>query len=311
MKKIVLLLTMPLMCIGAEKMMSFVHVGPLQKIGYCSEGEKKEDAVAIHALGEKNLFTLCDGHSGKDAASLVAQKLCDMVMANPNSIYHSVEDGFKNKLHSLEKECLVSCKGATSVLAAYLDQQEKNNLHITWVGSVRALVIRNGKLIDATQDHDLNNVAELKRVQAAKGVVWRQIQDDTKAPWRINGSRNTRIIGSKIKKDKFFYFRNIRAGLALEVYPGLKVEEIKVAINPEQIIADPEYKNIKLEERDNWLILVTKGVSDILSNKNIVDIFNESKSEGPTAIATKLVQIARAKNKKDDVSAIVVDLLSL
>ncbi|KAJ7282166.1 hypothetical protein O6H91_14G043700 [Diphasiastrum complanatum] len=160
-------------------------------------------------------------------------------------------------------------------------------------GDSRAVLSRGGKVIALSADHKPDREDEMARVEAAGGrvIFW--------DGYRILGVlAMSRAIGDRYLKPS--------------------------------VIADPEVKCVQRAEDDEFLILATDGLWDVLSNEAACDVTrkciagrcNHNSIDGlpPTrrgrgsddspasAAATLLTKLALARGSKDNISVVVVDL---
>src|SRR5204863_7013389 len=126
----------------------------------------------------------------------------------------------------------------------------KNILHVAWVGDSRLVVERNEKVGFATQDHKPDRLDEKKRIENAGGkVVMHGVP-------RVNGLAVSRSIGDR---------------------------KLKNNGHSKCIIAIPEYIQYQLTSDNLFAIIASDGFWDVISNEEVVqlviNITNESSDD--------------------------------
>lgn len=259
-----------------------------------------EDAHVLLPDFDKNsaLFAVYDGHGGAQVANFASQNLHlyikESLLANPNESRKTILlDAFAKTEQRIIDERFTS--GSTAVVAFI----ENRSLYCAWVGDSRAILIRNGKVIMATQDHKPDMPQERERIEQAGGKIY-----------KIGGWR----FGEK--------------GLA--VSRALGDQKVKEEKGGSGIIATPEILECNVQH-DDLLLLACDGLWDTMSNekaaesvtnlltKKISDIPNDDpsifqrrdiKSEGGDE---HLLLISRALRNRalqsgDNISVILVSL---
>lgn len=155
--------------------------------------------------------------------------------------------------------------GTTAICALIL----KNMLYVANVGDSRAVLCRGGKAIALSDDHKCTRDDEKKRVEARGG----RITSYWGGP-RVNGFLNmTRAIGDRELKDV--------------------------------LSAEPEIQQHEIQSGDEFLILASDGVWDVLSNQGACDLLKgcTDMQKGARKITDEAFQ-----RSTDNITAIVIDL---
>lgn len=160
----------------------------------------------------------------------------------------------------------------------------RNRIFVANCGDSRAVLCRSGIAIPLSSDHKPERLDEKRRIEAFGGKIINL------GVFRVLGILSmSRAIGDK-------YLRPF-------------------------ITADPEITCTERNEKDNFLIIATDGLWDVVQNQRACDVvsrcFNLEKSTAnktnlsKTDFAAKvLVKLAVKRGSVDDVSVIVVDLNS-
>ena len=331
MKKILLFLMMIAeVCFSSEFDKSFVCIEPKTRLlaGYCLDKNRRtlqEDALAMNAVGNGDLFCVADGNEGSAVARYVTNKFHKKFAKELAFSHITKEKAFKKVLNKMEEHALAYLIGGAAVVAAYV---EKANLHIAWVGNAQCALygLKNNYITPA---HCPANEKEKQRIVDNEGTVFRsKIASRNGAPmpiqqWRINWLKSSRIIGDNAAKgnpevEKVLSSKSnsqVTHYYELEEKLGEKsvfrvYHELYVKLKKGQIIADPEYKRILLEKDDRWLVLATDGLWDVLTKEQVFQIIKIYEKLKPSKIAQELVKQAK-KNNDDNIAVIVVDLSSL
>lgn len=160
--------------------------------------------------------------------------------------------------------------GSTALAALIVNKSE---ILLAQTGDSRAVLCRGGEPICITVDHTPNNETETERIEKSGGWIdW-----DTKLVPYVNGILSmTRSFGNCLLRN---------AG----------------------VTHDPFVHHINLDiENDHFLVLCTDGVSDWISDPEIVSI--ASQFDDPNESAHELTCCARQYGSTDDATAFVIPL---
>jgi len=297
---------------------------PELSVGWCSKsnGRPQEDAFSIDFIQGREWFGVYDGHRGDQAATYLKDKLCKH-FALQLALTSTKEEAFRSAFKSAEEEVLKRTKSGSTAVAVYVG---KKNMHISWVGDSRSMVVQDdGNICCVTKDHDLENKNEWDRVVKAEGLIFREVNpaQNIAGKWRINTLEMTRSIGDAFAKGKD-YHKPIQYWQA----PHRYIKDIPLyaqqwpdrmlpngwELNPqeEQVIAEPEYVQVTLHETNRWLILATDGLWNFVKNEAVAHVIKEKASENNSvgSLANILVDVALDMGSKDNVTVLVIDLWS-
>lgn len=195
-----------------------------------------EDAHVVLPAFEKNaaLFAVYDGHGGAQVANFAAQNLHlhiqENLLANSNELRETIlRDAFAKAEEKIIDKNFIS--GTTAVVALL----ENTSLYCAWVGDSRAILIRNGEVIAATQDHKPDMPQERERIEKAGGKIY-----------------------------KYGVWRSGDYGLA--VSRALGDQKVKCEKGGGGIIATPDILECNVQHNDT-LLLACDGLWDKLSNE--------------------------------------------
>ncbi|XP_057425998.1 protein kinase and PP2C-like domain-containing protein [Lotus japonicus] len=158
--------------------------------------------------------------------------------------------------------------GCTAITALVV----RNRLFVAHIGDCRAILCRAGNPIALTEDHVASRLQERERVIRYGGHVHWQV--DT---WRV--------------------------GLpALQVTRSIGDDDLKPAV-----IAEPEVTESNLSAEDEFLVMVSDGLWDVMSSMEVIDIINKTVKE-PGMCSKRLATETVERGSKDNITVIVVFL---
>eukprot|EP00210_Caulerpa_lentillifera_P009064 g8649.t1 len=229
---------------------------------------------------QTSLFCIFDGHRGPEAAIYTQQNLTPilseklgsetMISGALQGTFLELERGFEatDKAQIAEPRG-TRFPGCTALLALFLQDQ----LFIANAGDCRAVLCRNSAALQLTRDHNANDIQERHRVEQTEvEVAWRC------GSWRIGetGIQVTRSLGD-------------------------------VDLKPEVVVAEPEVSVWSLSPADEFLVLATDGLWDVLTNEEVVRLVQDTVKE-PDLCSKRLAMEALTRGSQDNITVIVVFL---
>eukprot|EP01023_Acetabularia_acetabulum_P064267 TRINITY_DN8261_c0_g1_i3.p1 TRINITY_DN8261_c0_g1~~TRINITY_DN8261_c0_g1_i3.p1 ORF type:complete len:293 (+),score=51.49 TRINITY_DN8261_c0_g1_i3:148-1026(+) len=215
-------------------------------------------------------FGIFDGHGGASAANFVKAHIFENIIQNKN---------FQND----PKTAIVEAYKQTDQL--YLQQNQidgrddgctavtvvviRNKMFVANVGDSKCVLCRDGKGELLTVDHKPNLQKERERIEKAGGVViWA-------GTWRVGGVLAvSRAFGDKPLK-KF-------------------------------VVAEPHVQTVTLSARDEFIILASDGVWDVLAPESAIELIRSIKD--PEQASKILSEEAFNRGSNDNISCVVVRL---
>jgi serine/threonine protein phosphatase PrpC len=237
------------------------------------------------------LLAVIDGHRGNQAAEFVAGQL-DVHLRNAWLHAASAEAALAAALNGCESSF------ATQQQAEWDAQQQRLGPHvplarpfpgctvvailqvsslIAWanIGDCRAVLCRNGKAVQLTRDHIVADVEERKRIEAAGWIV-------KQAP---DGS--------------------LRVGKAmLEVSRSIGDLDAKGGEGQGELTSDVDTGHFWVEAEDEFLVLASDGLWDVLGNKDVVALVHDT-VKNPSMAAKRLAMEALARGSTDNVTVLI------
>jgi len=205
-------------------------------------------------MSSSGLFAVFDGHGGKHIADFCAESLpralAESGTAEPAHALHSaflrmdevlIEAAARMPLGSIGHPDRVGCTAVACLV-------EEKRICVANAGDSRAVLCRNGKAVECSQDHKPSLQSEAARIQRAGGFITEQ-SCAANTVHRINGDLSlSRAIGDlRFKKN---------ASLAAE----------------EQMVSCvPEVRTFSRHPDDEFMVLACDGIWDVLDSQEVVD----------------------------------------
>lgn len=251
----------------------------------CGPRETMEDTHFLlpNMCGRRDIhfFGIFDGHRGAAAAEFSARALPRLLQSLSFSIspaeslvraFTETDAAFRSVLDSHRKSRGLIKKdwhpGCTAITAFLV----RNKLYVANAGDCRAILCRAGHAIALSRDHVASCLDERERVVKGGGEVkWRV---DT---WRVGAA-------------------------ALQVTRSIGDDDLKPAVT-----AEPEITEICLSLDDEYLVMASDGLWDMISNEEVVSIIRDTVKE-PSMCSKRLATEAAQRGSKDNITVIVVFL---
>ncbi|KAK3164505.1 hypothetical protein QOZ80_1AG0020040 [Eleusine coracana subsp. coracana] len=251
----------------------------------CGRRETMEDThfMLPHMSEEKDVyaFGIFDGHRGSAAAEFSVRAVPGFLkqLGQDTSPTDALAEAFVRTDIAFREELIVHQKskritkkdwhpGCTAVIALIV----RNKLFVANAGDCRAILNRAGKPLPMTRDHVASCPKERERViKAGTDVKW---QTDT---WRVGAA-------------------------ALQVTRSIGDDDLKPAVT-----AQPEIIETALSAEDEFLVIASDGLWDVVSNEDVLSIVKDTVKE-PGMCSKRLATEAAERGSKDNITVIVVFL---
>lgn len=259
-------------CYASEKceLVAGKNFGIFSVINKRSSQNVFEDRFYQGAVDGGNLYAVYDGHGGPEVAQFLAKNFSDYFSQTSGLMKDRMVTAFKNADND---EIIKKHKQSGSTASVVFIKD--NIAHFAHVGDSRMLLEADGKIDFVTSDHKPNRADEYDRIIKENGLVFNE---------RVNG-----------------FLAVSRAFGNYGINDSKKI-----------IIVEPEYKEITLTEKNKFLVLATDGLWDVVTNEDVVTILKTKRSsiQGMSLFAKMLASYAVVKGSRDDITVMVVDLLS-
>ncbi|XP_067858732.1 protein phosphatase 1K, mitochondrial-like [Heptranchias perlo] len=251
------------------------NIGCTSQIG---KRKENEDRFSIAELSDGLFcFSVFDGHGGTDAAEFCSRYIGHYIQRNlqigadlENVLLKSflqIDSDFMQNVYGLGEGALLT-SGTTATVALLRNEIQ---LTVASVGDSPAILCREGKAEQLTEDHTPRRKDEKKRIKQCGGFIdWNSAGD----PY-VNGRlAMTRSIGD-------------------------------VDLKPFGVTAQPEVNTVELQHtKDCFLILTTDGVSGIMEAQEVCDIVK--KCQDPSEAAAVVNEQALQYGTEDNVTTVIV-----
>ena len=249
-------------------------------------------------------FGIFDGHGGAQVSELAAKNLHRNILAffrqkavQPASRDEKLKVAVREAFSHTDKEILslserkkFDSAGSTAVCAILHGNPKLGTalrLVLAHVGDSRAILCRAGQAVQVTEDHKPDRIDEKKRVERAGGLVL-----NVRGAWRIAARANPRGATKSSRRE----------------YQGLSITRSlgdACFKNPPLSAADPEVRVLPITDKDLFVVLVTEGVTRVLSNQDVIDCASKHWDDSEEA-AKNVVRTAFQKGSDENLTALVV-----
>lgn len=292
----------------------------------------QEDRAVVDCIEQKGyLLGVLDGHCGSDVAEYASKQLPILFRQCLVERLYTEQEAFDKAFLDVEEAVVEKFTSGSTALFIYLtlaDERGDKFAHIANVGDSRAVFGSKNGITFVTKDQTLTREDERERVMQAEGIVYRIISFDGSevGPWRVNNLMMSRSLGDADSKgrnaeDKRFKISGSKAmrfnGVKKTVHPqcwaddALMMQGLIYTPKIGQVIAVPEHTKHKLTDVDRWLIIATDGLWDEVKSDDALTLVQDYyDDQGLQGIAYFLCEHAIAQGSDDNITVIVVDLLS-
>lgn len=222
---------------------------------------------------ETHFVGLFDGHAGGRCSKHISAALPDVV-ANDINFNSDLCQTLKRSFHAVNDQFLAIAEqlrchdGSTGLVALIRD----GKVLVANVGDCRAILLSDGKIFPMSNDQKPTSLKEQRRIASLGGTV-------------MNCAGVSRVNG------------------VLAVSRAFGNRTIRHVIRP-----DPELVERQLTPDDEFLVMASDGLWDVLKNKDVLDICTSRSSHTCQQLAEELVQTALCRGSMDNVTCIVLNM---
>lgn len=221
------------------------------------------------------IFGIFDGHGGNRCSKYLSENLIN-VLLEEEEFTSDLSAALKKTFITLNQNYFSSIKyyptfeGSTAICVLL----RENKLLVANVGDCRAILLSKGKCTQLSNDHKLHNLKEQNRIIALGGNITIR-----KGIARVNG--------------------------ILAVTRAFGDFDLKDIIKP-----DPELTNYDLNDSDDFIVIASDGLWDVLSNQDVCDIIYLQRHVhlNCQVLAEHLVNKALERHTQDNVSCMVLSI---
>uniref|UniRef100_A0A7S2REK4 PPM-type phosphatase domain-containing protein n=1 Tax=Rhizochromulina marina TaxID=1034831 RepID=A0A7S2REK4_9STRA len=307
---------------------------------YCEKGhrDKNEDTftqvdahdAAATGGGTAALYGVYDGHCGSEAADVAARDLHTYIFeheALQTSPLTTLRDAFlrlDREFLELARDRNLYC-GTTAIVMLLLDGGRR--MFVSNVGDSAAVLCRGGQAVELSQSHKPDRPDEKERIAAANGWITEERElfmgqlhrMDLKDPkirsaaeevvqWvtisRVCGelavSRSIGdpdfkgIAGPEPSQDLFFCFPQGHSR----------------TFSADLVIAEPDIESFEVSPGDEFVVLASDGLWDVLNGQQVVDAVRDFQQAEPEStldqVAHHLCRLALRLGSADNITVVVV-----
>ncbi len=217
-------------------------------------------------------FGVFDGHSGRRACEYARDNLPRQVHTELSKA--EPDEALRRAFLKTDEEFLkiANKEGLGDGSTAITALVRGRTLWVANAGDARAILVSGSTAIAMSEDHKPNRESERRRITQAGGTV------TFMGCWRVNG--------------------------VLATSRGFGDRELKKVVS-----AEPEIRHRTLMEGDDYLVLASDGIWDVLSNQIVAEIV--ARSGGCRAAASAVTEEALRRGSMDNVTAVVISLRSI
>ncbi|GAB2267098.1 hypothetical protein Dimus_002082 [Dionaea muscipula] len=250
----------------------------------CGRREKMEDTHFLmpnfNDQKEIHVFGIFDGHRGSAAAEFSARALPTFLQSLSSvspaealvKAFVETDIAFRSTLDTHRRSKVLIEKdwhpGCTAIVALLV----KNKLYVANAGDCRVILCQGGHAIALSRDHVASCFEERERVMNAGGEVKWLV--DT---WRVGDA-------------------------GLQVTRSMGDDDLKPAVT-----AEPEITEICLSTEDEYLVMASDGLWDVMANEEVVGIIRDTVKE-PGMCSKRLATEAAERGSKDNITVMVIFL---
>lgn len=234
-------------------------------------------AVLLPGLQKVSAFAVFDGHRGASAAQIAAHTVLTHLRARWGGS-ESAGSALCAALMDCEEAVMEHAKqarrakeqwpGCTALAAV----QCGDVVSFANVGDCRAVMCRRGEAVQVTRDHVAGDEQELQRLRDAGA----KLQQGPDGAWRVGDA-------------------------CLQVSRSLGDADVK---GDGGVIAEAELSEIRLDSDDEFVVLATDGLWDVVCNEDAVAIVHDT-VKNPSMAAKRLAMEALARGSQDNVTVLV------
>lgn len=269
-------------------------------------------------------FAVYDGHSGVEASELVRDTL-HLNIIDHESFPYDMQKAITETVKQFDKDFLAKCKESklycgTTALGAFIVDRK---LCVFNIGDCQAYLCRNSQAIPMNNGHKPGRTDELERIKRANGWVTEEKELYMGRLHRMDLSDP--LIKSKAEKVNWTTIHRVCGELAVSrsigdpfyksLIPGqphnayfLWPEGHNTIFNADLVIPDPEFEVVDITVDDEFLIIASDGLWDVLSGEEasgrVRQLITQSKTV--SEICAELCDLALRLGSSDNVTIVLV-----
>lgn len=236
---------------------------------YSIQGQRNHMEDSYYADHTTGFYAVYDGHGGGRASSYLTSNF--HVLLSRHDYQRQPKEALSDSFRELDEQWLAlaahnNWDDGSTAITVLI---QNKTLYVANVGDSRAVLCSSGVALAMSQDHKPSRADEKARIEALGGRILHY------GTWRVEGVLAvTRAIGDRRLK--------------------------------RYVSAVPDIQTRTLVDGDDWLILASDGVWDVLSNQAVVDI--TLRAGDAKKAAKEIAHAAYRSQSLDNITALVIDL---
>lgn len=313
------------------------------KSGYCSVlGPRRDNEDRLVALPSLNdvesinnyrsmdnigYFAVYDGHSGAQASKLLEETLHIKICKHPQ-FEQDIQTAISETCVQLDTEFLALCKEkrlycGTTALGAFIVNSKMTVFNI---GDCHAVISSNGLAVDMSIAHKPGRPDESQRIIAANGWITEEKELYMGRLHRMDLSDP--LVRDKAQQVNWVTINRVCGELAVSrsigdpdyksFQPGAKVdscflwpENHNQVFMADLVIPVPEFKTREISNNDEFCIIASDGLWDVMSGEEVIVRVKQSFIEGKnsTETAEELCDLALKLGSSDNVTIVIIQFI--
>ncbi|KAJ1402316.1 phosphatase 2C-like domain-containing protein [Ochromonadaceae sp. CCMP2298] len=268
-------------------------------------------------------FAVYDGHGGQQAADYISHRLLDNICQHP--LYTiDLQGAVADACRSTDAELLSECDrerfySGTTALGAFITGSE---LLVFNIGDCQAVLCRAGEALDLSEAHKPGRRDEAERIRRAGGWVTeerelymgrlhrmdlsdsRVAEKAAQVTWTtINRVCGEISVSRSLGDPDYKRFAPGQPVSALFCWP----EGHPRVFHADLLIPDPEFIRCQLSAGDEFLVLASDGLWDVVSSDEAVSTVREAfaRNRTPTEACEQLCEMSIKLGSSDNVTVVI------
>ena len=271
-----------------------------------------------------SFFAVYDGHCGSHASAHLQESFHVAICKHPLFI-SNIEKAIAETAVAIDKSFLATCRdsrqysGTTALGAFIIDMR----LCVFSIGDCQAFLCRGGRAREMSVCHKPGRPDEVERISRAKGWITEEKELYMGRLHRMDLSDP--LVRDKAQQVNWVTIHRVCGELAVSrsigdpdykgFTPGEKVdayfnwpENHDQVFFADLVIPDPEFQSCDITHQDEFLVIASDGLWDVVSGEEAVSRISQCFASGmsPTATAEELCDLAIKLGSSDNVTIVIV-----
>jgi serine/threonine protein phosphatase PrpC len=221
----------------------------------------------------KHLFCLFDGHGSADVAKFSKERFPEILSSSLSFHKHNTEkaliSAFLKVDEEIKNEVMSENAGSTAFVCFITFENSKKYLYVANVGDTRAVMVSKSGVKRLSYDHKCTDTTEEARVKSSGGIIF-----------------NGRVFGQLILSRALGDHSLKKCG----------------------VISTPFVSKHLITESDQYIIMASDGVWDVIKDEDLINIFSNNSSLDTQQLASLIVSTSLELESKDNISCILIKL---